>query len=279
MTKPTNMEAKAFVLLSGGLDSTTTLYKAIYDYGEIVGESKTDIRTRIEYNTSAPNVEDVDPIDWVEAISIDYGQRHSKETKFADQTCAMLGIKHTTLNVSTLLSDKNTMLTQADIKIPSVDYADLPAGVSPTYVPFRNGTMLSIITAHAQKWINAQNAEYNSVLHPNKPQAGVYFGAHAEDAMNWAYPDCTPEFIGAMANAIYIGSYQQIRLHAPLQHMLKSDIVTLGDKLDVDFVNTWSCYAGGAQHCGVCPTCRSRRNAFIAANVYDPTIYAAGITT
>jgi len=250
----TKTERKAFVLLSGGLDSTTCLYKAIQDYEPYKGAA---IEVFDEFR----------PCNFVEAVSINYGQRHIKEAAYAEKTCYKFGIQHTIINLEHILG--GAMLTDKSVEIPNVSYNDLPVGVSPTYVPFRNGTLLSLITAHAQKWVNA--AEWG-------PRgAGIYFGAHSEDAANWAYPDCTPEFIGSMANAIYIGSYNAIRLHTPLQWLMKSEIVELGNKLGVDFADTWSCYKGEKLHCGVCPTCRSRREAFIAADVTDPTEYAQDI--
>jgi 7-cyano-7-deazaguanine synthase len=266
------MAKKAFVLLSGGLDSTTCLYKAIKDF----------LPPDKGFELAIDGIYD---IDWVEAVSINYGQRHRKEIELAKKTCGDLNIKHTTIDLPGAIVDANTMLANPDIQIPSVDYADLPEGVSPTYVPFRNGTMLALLAAHAQKWVNEAQHEYNNKLqiamlkgdllaNADKPQAGIYFGAHAEDAHNWAYPDCTPEFIGAMANAIYVGTYHAVRLYTPLMTLMKSEIVELGDKLGVPFENTWSCYKGGDKHCGVCPTCRSRRNAFKTAGVPDPTEYA-----
>jgi 7-cyano-7-deazaguanine synthase len=269
-----NKTRKAFVLLSGGLDSSTCLYKAIYDFAV---DTKEEVERRIRWNVNSADPHNAlwDPITWVEAVSINYGQRHSKEINQARKICADIGVEHRTIKVGNIMTDKNTMLTQKDIEIPNASYGDLPKGVSPTYVPFRNGTMLAILTAHAQKWVNEQNKTHAA----EDVEAGVYFGAHAEDAHNWAYPDCTPEFIGAMSNAIYIGSYMQIRLHAPLMHAMKSDIVTLGAELDVPFEDTWSCYAGGIFHCGTCPTCRSRMGAFADAGIPDPTVYASGANT
>lgn len=273
------MTRKAFVLLSGGLDSTTCLFKAIYDYApeEERDQVALGIKTRLAESSGYG-------INWVEAVSIDYGQRHLKETEYARKTCQRLGIKYTTLDLSGLLVDKNTMLGNKDIEIPDISYADIK-GVSPTYVPFRNGTMLSVLAAHAQKWVNGEQKKYDENAEivllrgdgcdlGDKPSAGIYFGAHSEDAHNWAYPDCTPEFIGAMANAIYVGTYHAIRLITPLQWLMKKDIVLLGASLGVPFENTWSCYAGENLHCGVCPTCRSRRDAFIQAGITDPTEYA-----
>lgn len=255
------MFRKAYVLLSGGLDSTTCLHIAM------------------------------EQADQVEAISVNYGQRHSREMEFARSTCAKFGIPHKVLNIEGILSGRGVMLSDASVEIPNISYAEIK-GVSPTYVPFRNGTLLSLITAQAQKWVNDEintlaDHIYNfendvhskedakqEATNELRDSTAVYFGAHADDAANFAYPDCTPEFTGAMANAIYVGSYFTTKLLVPLQYMDKAEIVVKGNKLGVDFANTWSCYKGDDLHCGVCPTCRSRRDAFIAAGVPDPTEYA-----
>lgn len=266
------MQRRAFVLLSGGLDSTTCLYKAIHDY------CPPSVQPWNARHTMAL------PVRWVEAVSIDYGQRHIKETEYAKLTCDLLGIPHTILDVGNLLRGDKVMLSRDStdtVQVPDISYADI-RGVSPTYVPFRNGLMLAALTAHAQKWVNDQIDEFATVCGSKeqataeaKDIAGLYFGAHSEDAQNWAYPDCTPEFIGAMANAIYIGSYQTIRLHTPLQWLMKHEIVSLGSRLEVPFGRTWSCYKGEPKHCGVCPTCRSRKEAFVLAGISDPTEYAS----
>jgi 7-cyano-7-deazaguanine synthase len=232
--------AKAFVLLSGGVDSTTCLYLA---------------RQQFDGN--------------VEGISIHYGQRHAKEIEYAKKSCRRLTIKHTTLDISGVIP--KTMLTDKTAEVPNISYAEIK-GVSPTYVPFRNGLLLSAITSHVA-------GRYQAEVDPDtgKPEWGIYFGAHAEDAQNWAYPDCAPEWIGAMANAIFIGTYQTIRLHTPLEWLKKEEIVYLGQSLGVDWSLTWSCYKGEELHCGSCPTCRARRDGFRKAMVTDPTKYAKAI--
>lgn len=231
---------RAFVLLSGGLDSTTALAIAERDANTI-------------WNGG------------IECVSIDYGQRHQKEIKHAAHIAWLYDCQHSVLTLPDLLAG-GSMLTDAGKEIPNVSYDEIE-GVSPTYVPFRNGLMISMIAAHAQRWVNS--AQKNQPRH----EAGVFIGAHAEDAANWAYPDCTPEFIGAMANALYIGTYGAVRLHAPLMNMTKQEIVKRADALIVPLADTWSCYKGGEKHCGVCPTCRSRRQAFELAGVVDPTEY------
>ena len=131
-------------------------------------------------------------------------------------------------------------------------------GPSPTYVPFRNANLLSIATAIAQ----IQKCDI------------VYFGAHADDAHNYAYPDCTPEFIGAMANAINVGTYYTVRLKTPIMWMTKGEVVAMGSNYNIPFELTYSCYEGTEIHCGECPTCISRQVAFEEARVDDPTEYA-----
>ena len=78
-----------------------------------------------------------------------------------------------------------------------------------------------------------------------------------------------------MANAIYIGTYHKIRLHTPLAWLDKEQIIRWGTHLNVNWRDTWSCYKGEQWHCGVCPTCRARRDGFIKAGVEDPTKYAS----
>lgn len=237
------MKRKAFVLISGGIDSSTALAIASMD----------------------------DTFDEVEGVSINYGQRHAKEIGYAQAQCENFGAYHSTIDASGLLS--GGMLTDPAQAIPDTTYAEI-TGVSPTYVPFRNGTLLALIAAKAQAWVNKNGKEPSGGVVFPSPEAVIYFGAHAEDAQAWAYPDCTPEFIGAMAAAIYIGSYHAVRLLAPLTYMRKHEIVTLGNQLGVPFKKTWSCYAGGDFHCGKCPTCYARQEAFNIAGVDDPTEYA-----
>lgn len=224
----------AFVLLSGGLDSTTALYLAKQQFKE------------------------------VRAISIDYGQRHRKEMDHAKSSCGDLSIPHSVIKLPGIVP--KTMLTDKKAKVPNISY-DQIVGVSPTYVPFRNGLMLSVITSYIHGTLINEGRDTPGTEH------ALFFGAHAEDAKNWAYPDCTPEFVGAMANAIFIGSYQRIRLHTPFIWHSKAEIVTIGDKLGVNWKFTWSCYKGERFHCGICPTCRARKTAFQDAGVADPTRY------
>lgn len=237
---------RKFVLHSGGLDSSTALAVAADACVELNAQSE----------GGAENYD-------VVSVSLNYGQRHIREAEYAQKLCDHWSIEH---RIESLSPPPKSMLTDPDSEVPDVSYADLPHGISPTYVPFRNGQMLSKIAGIAQGWV----MEASGIR-----DAEIWFGAHAEDAANWAYPDCTPEFIGAMAAAIYVGTYHKVRLIAPFQHLKKGNIVSWGTNLEVPYAITWSCYKGEQLHCGTCPTCRSRKEAFEQADIPDPTIYQA----
>ena len=238
---------RALVLHSGGLDSTVALALAIRDNG------KNNVAT----------------------ISIDYGSKHAtQELRASLYICAALGVsRRYKVDLPNIFAGGDSAL-MGDIEMPHVDYATLhnAEGPSPTVVPFRNANLISIATTIAAR-------DHFGL---------VYVGMHAEDAHNWAYPDCTPEFLGAMAACVYIGTYKQVRLVFPLCWMMKREVVQLGDRLQVPFHLTWSCYdpfdlgpdenpitAQRYIHCGKCPTCVERKEAFAAANILDPTDYAA----
>lgn len=243
MTNPTpryQPSTKVFCLLSGGVDSSTTLAIACEDF---------------------PDAD-------IECVTVNYGQRHIKEMECAMRQAKYYEASHHVMDLSGLLQGMLVNKGEDNERIPDVSYAELPVGISPTYVSFRNGTMLSLLAARAQAWVMQMERAGASA------EAVVYCGVHADDGANWAYPDCTPEFIGAMANAVYIGTYNKVRVRAPLQYYSKAEIVAKGHKLGVNYADTWSCYKGEDLHCGVCPTCRSRKEAFELNELIDPVTYA-----
>lgn len=239
---------KVFCLLSGGIDSSTTLAIAASEF---------------------PNAE-------LEAVTVDYGQRHKREAECAKYQAERYGAAHSVLPMQGILTGMLVEKGKDNETIPEVSYAELPKGISPTYVSFRNGFMLSLMAAKAQSWVMEQEGFTPTKGDDDhfKVEATIYAGFHADDAAGDAYPDCTLEFAGAMANAIYVGTYHKVRLRVPLIHMNKPDVVTRGAALGVDFSHTWSCYVGAEIHCGVCPTCRARKEAFELAGLLDPTSYA-----
>lgn len=224
----------ALVLTSGGVDSTTALALAIEKYGK----------------------------DHVIALSISYGQKHSKEIEAAKAVAQHYGVEQLFLDLGLIFQYSNcSLLQQSTEEIPEESYAEQiekTGGETPvsTYVPFRNGLFLSAAASIAL----SRDCEV------------IYYGAHADDAAGFAYPDCSPVFNNAMNTAIYEGSGHQLRIEAPFVNKTKSDIVAIGLKLGVPYELTWSCYEGGDKPCGKCGTCIDRAAAFAANGVADPAL-------
>lgn len=231
---PVAVKPKAIVLLSGGLDSTTCAKLAVNLYG-------------------AENVI---------ALSISYGQKHEAELDAACNVATELDIEEFMIvNMPIdLFEGGGSTLVDKDKVNPEVTYEELRAsyGVSPTYVPFRNANFLSVATTIALK----KGAEV------------IFYGAHAEDAKNFAYPDCTAEFNGSMAAAIYVGTYHKVRLVTPLQWLDKAGVAKLATDIGAPVALTMSCYNGQVPACGKCSTCVSRREAFASIGLVDPIKYA-----
>jgi 7-cyano-7-deazaguanine synthase len=191
-------------------------------------------------------------------ISFDYGQRHRKELEFAEQMAADLGAPWTLIDLhaaglTSFLT--GSALTDQTVTVPDGHYADESMRI--TVVPNRNAIMLSIACA----------------LAVTREAGAVAFGAHTGD--HFIYPDCRPEFVRAFETTVNIAvdGLASIEILSPFLSMTKTDIVQLGDELQVPFERTWSCYKGGALHCGKCGTCFERREAFAQARVADPTVY------
>ena len=222
---------KALVLFSGGLDSSVCLAMAVDKYGA----------------------------DEVLALSVYYGQKHSKEMEASRRVAAHYGVKRLELDLGEIFKDsKCTLLAGSSEEIPHEEYADQlkdtkGAPVS-TYVPFRNGLFLSSAAAIAL----SHGCEV------------IYYGAHADDAAGNAYPDTSTAFNRAISDAIYIGSGNALTIVAPFIDQPKSQVVAVGAKLGVPFELTWSCYEGNEKPCGVCGTCRDRIRAFEENHMKDP---------
>ena len=224
---------KALVLFSGGVDSTTCLGIAVEKYGA----------------------------DEVLALSVYYGQKHSKELEAAQKIAAHYGVSLRTLDLALIFADSDcSLLKGSDDEIPKESYAEQlsktdGAPVS-TYVPFRNGLFL---------------ASAASIALSNGCEV-IYYGAHSDDAAGNAYPDCSADFNNAINTAIFLGSGNQLRVEAPFIGLTKAQVVAKGLSLNVPYHLTWSCYEGGDKPCGVCGTCRDRLAAFRANGIDDPAL-------
>jgi 7-cyano-7-deazaguanine synthase len=192
------------------------------------------------------------------ALSFNYGQRHAVELNAAAKVVDVFNvIEHKTIDLD-LTQIGGSALTDNNIDVPE----SATDGIPVTYVPARNTIFLSYAMAWAE------------VLAINN----IFIGVNAVDYSG--YPDCRPEYIRAfehMANLATKSGVEgtKLTIHTPLIDLSKADIIQQGNKLNVDYALTISCYQanedGGA--CGVCDSCRFRKEGFEKAGVTDPTHY------
>jgi 7-cyano-7-deazaguanine synthase len=226
-------QKSAVVLLSGGLDSTTTLGYAIHE--------GFDCHT----------------------LTFVYGQRHRIEIEASKKVAASFGLeaRHRIIQLDPQLFSSSSLTSGGEV--PKNREMDVMANEIPsTYVPARNTVFLALALAYAE----------------NVDAYDLFIGVNAVDYSG--YPDCRPEFIEAFERMANLGtkagvSGQKITIHTPLLRLTKIEIIQLGRKLGVDYSQTWSCYnpQEDGLACGVCDSCRIRRDAFNAAGLTDPIPY------
>ena len=231
----------AIVLSSGGVDSSVCVSYAVKELG-------------------AENVA---------TVSVMYGQKHSRELECADKVAKYYNLRHEVIDLSEIFKYSNCSLLQHSTEdVPEGAYVDQinksETGVVSTYVPYRNGLMLSAVASLGLSFF-PENEIY------------IYLGAHADDAAGNAYPDCSKEFTDSVARSIDLGTDHQVRVITPLVEMNKAQVVKLGLDLGTPFELTTSCYNGGGKACANCGTCIDRINAFRANGVIDPIEYETGM--
>ena len=194
-------------------------------------------------------------------LSFDYGQRHRAELAAAERVSGAMNVaEHKVVHLN-LDSIGGSALTDLDIDVPE----EATEGIPVTYVPARNTVFLSI----ALGWAEVLDAQQ------------IFIGVNAVDYSG--YPDCRPEYICAyeqMANLATKAGVEGrvLKIHTPLMQLGKGEIIEAGLKLGVDYSLTVSCYQAteNGLACGVCDSCRLRRQGFIDAGVQDPTRYVTG---
>jgi 7-cyano-7-deazaguanine synthase len=198
------------------------------------------------------------------ALTFRYGQRHHLEIEAARRLAVRLNAaRHVVLDVDLRVFGGSALT--ADLPVPKGRAPDeIARGIPVTYVPARNTIFLSFALAWAE------------VLGAND----IFIGVNALDYSG--YPDCRPEYIAAfqrlanLATKAGVESRQPLRIHTPLIHLSKAQIIQRGLELGVDYALTVSCYdpdpTGTA--CGQCDSCTLRRKGFSEAGVPDPVPYA-----
>lgn len=222
-----NDHKDAVVLLSGGLDSTVTAA----------------IATERGFALNA--------------LTIDYNQRHRCELQAAKSVAQMLSAKRHVILPLDLSLFGGSALTD-DIAVPKDGVGE---GIPVTYVPARNLVFLSLTLAWAEA-IGAQD---------------IFIGVNALDYSG--YPDCRPEFIASFAETARLATREGANgagftIHAPLQHWDKARIVKEATMRKLDLSRTWSCYdpSPSGRPCGLCDSCRLRAKGFEQAGVADPAL-------
>ncbi len=197
------------------------------------------------------------------ALSVDYGQRHRFELDAARRVAESLGVKRHVISTVGLDEFGGSALTD-DIAVPlDRDEDDMAEGIPITYVPARNTVFLALALGYAEV-VGA---------------AELFIGVNAVDYSG--YPDCRPEFIAAFENLANLATKagvegaMKFRIHTPLVHMTKAEIIRRGTELGVDYALTHSCYAPNASGiaCGRCDACRLRLKGFAEAGLTDPIAY------
>ena len=187
-------------------------------------------------------------------LSFDYGQRHRRELEAAARVAEQLGLaEHHTIHVN-LAAWGGSALTDSRIAVPSdgVQSDVIPS----TYVPGRNTVFIAIGLSLAE----ARGAER------------LVLGVNAVDYSG--YPDCRPDYLAAFQQLADLASKagregHGSQLWSPLVACSKTRIVQEALRLGVPIAETWSCYSGGDQPCGVCDSCRIRDAALIEAGRPD----------
>ena len=190
------------------------------------------------------------------ALSVDYGQRHRSELKAAARVANANGVQLKILPLD-LRAIGGSALTD-DIDVPETESPGIPV----TYVPARNTIMLSLALA----WAEVLGSD------------DIFIGVNAVDYSG--YPDCRPEFIAAYQQMARLATRAGVEggkatIHTPLIGLTKAEIIHRGVELGVDYSLTVSCYQADSagRACGVCDSCRIRKEGFRSAFIPDPTRY------
>jgi len=196
------------------------------------------------------------------ALTVAYGQRHTREIECARNLARTLGVSEHKVVELDLRSFGGSALTD-EMAVPK--RGEVAAGIPITYVPARNTILLSL----ALGWAEVLGA------------FDICMGVNAVDYSG--YPDCRPEFIRAfeslanLATKAGVERQGKFKIHTPLIHLRKSEIITKGIELGLDYSLTHSCYDPDEQGraCGRCDSCVLRKMGFEEARVKDPIEYVA----
>ena len=242
-----DMRRIGVILLSGGLDSTTVAAYAKKQGYELI------------------------------AITLHYGQKHSKEVESAKKVARLMGIKQEVIDVSFFkrLAWYSALTSSEDLKGPKQrDNEEMAKDIPITYVPLRNTFFITMAAAFLES--EALNVIEIEGASPADVEASLFIAANAIDYSG--YPDCRPEYYEQMTKTLLKGSklgtqYRKtINIQTPIILKTKAEIVKMAMDLKAPLEYTWSCYEGGELPCGKCDSCILRAKGFAEAGYEDPLL-------
>jgi 7-cyano-7-deazaguanine synthase len=166
------MKKHCVVSLSGGMDSSTLLLRAISEYDTVTG------------------------------ISFDYGQKHRIELERAQSLIDYLAknnhnVTYKQIKLDGLVDLLNSALVEGGDEVPEGHYEQ--DNMKETVVPNRNKMFSSIVQAVAL-----------SIANETEEQTDIALGIHAGD--HAIYPDCRQEFRDADDAAFRMGNWDHERV-------------------------------------------------------------------
>lgn len=191
----------------------------------------------------------------ITAISFKYGSRHNMyEIPMAGFHCTTLKVEHIIIDVISIFNHFHSALLKGGESIPEGHYED--DNMKKTVVPFRNGILLSIAVGMAE----------------SKEATKVYYGAHSGD--HAIYPDCRSDFVRAISQASWLGTFNKVQILAPYTDISKAAIIGRGLELKINYLKTHTCYNPSLKGaCGKCGSCIERCQAFMLNDKKDPIKY------
>jgi 7-cyano-7-deazaguanine synthase len=194
-------------------------------------------------------------------VAFDYGQRHRNELEASANVARSLQVNNHRIIQVDLRAIGHSALT-SDMPVPKDEASH--AGVPSTYVPARNLIFLSLAAALAET-VGATR---------------LVIGANVVDYSG--YPDCRAEFFDSFVQTAVLGTKAgseggELEIAAPLIHLNKSEIISMGLELGLDYGLTRSCYdpLPDGLPCGHCDSCHFRQQGFAELGIRDPLVYPA----
>ena len=195
------------------------------------------------------------------ALTFDYGQKSAEmEIKSAHAVCKELGAEHKIIKLPWLSElGRSALTSDNDVPEPGIKELD---------------DMESSIETALKVWVPGRNIVFTAIANSFGESLGaeiIVVGWDLEEAAT--FPDNSKKFLNAFNNVLRVGSFDMIKIEAPLIDMNKTEIVKLGHDIGAPMDLSYSCYKGFEQHCGVCESCMRRIRAFNSANIEDKTVY------